>query len=574
MRYTLRSGALQVELEEQSHSITIRDASRGDRLLIAPHLQLFSPVLEGKQPPMELQSVSCTEQAMVLRFAGDGVRSFELAIEAREGHLELYSRFVPVRRTELNRLLLFPLGTGINMYDLVNFRNRHHTPQTWPELNCGEGFATSTYSNDWQFAPHPTMVILRKNERSLFFGAKDMPTSYGMYIEAKDFVTADWSLNYGPLGAGQLLEAGQPFESPRFCLFLEERKPVHEVIGAYTSLLVREGHIPDPSLKKREAWHTENVYCTWHDQGYKSEVFIPTQLQEQTVSGTLDTAASFMDERLVREALDVIEREKLPFRTILLDTGWQTVTGDWRPHPERFPDFRKLVDEIHSRGMKAVVWWNWAELYDQVVVEERFLMDGGKRNKHGSRLRDYSNPQVRAEYLEPLFYKLFSSDPGSYDLDGVKTDFLADKVHADIRLAEPAWRGEENYFYRVFESFYTLMKRYKPDACHIGCSGHPYLSAFIDINRTYDIFSSNVLEHKGRGEMLRSTTPGCPVAFDFHCYAEHLPDYFNLAAEHGFSVQIGNILGMKRDFFSDWEPADTAYYDMLRDGLHKLAGGN
>ncbi len=175
-------------------------------------------------------------------------------------------------------------------------------------------------------------------------------------------------------------------------------------------------------------------------------------------------------------------------------------------------------------GFRVVVWWNWAEIQPEASVNPDHLMSGGKRNRHGAQMRDYSNPRTQQEYLKPLFHQMFSSDPGCYDLDGVKTDFLADKVHADMPLYDESWRGEENYFVQVTRLFYEEMKRHKPDAVHIGCAGNYWLAQHTDINRTYDISSGNWFDHETRAQMLLATTPGCPVAYDFIIISMDFPN--------------------------------------------------
>jgi hypothetical protein len=499
-------------------------------------------------------------------FAGEGLAAFAVKIALRGSHLEISSRFTVAADCELNALKLFPAGTNVSAYDLINFRNRHMTPHTWPELNLGGSLVeTTTYSNDWQFAPHPTMFVLGKDRFHLLFGALDLPHAFGMSIAAKRFTVESWLLDYGKAGFGLPLKAGEEFQSPRFALILNESGDVYETIGKYTSLLTAEGLVPDPASKRRFPWHTEPLYCTWIEQGYRSETMIPAELAEQGAAAL--SAKEALDERLVRQVLDEIERQRLPFRTILLDEGWEVTRGQWEPHPKRFPDLRKLVDDIHARDMKVIVWWNWAEIFEDASVETRHLIGGGKRNVHGALMRDYSHPATQDEYLAPLFHRLFSSDPGCYDLDGIKTDFQADKVHADMPVYDPDWRGEENYFVKLYALFMRLLRQNKPDACHIGCAGHPFLAQYIDINRTYDVSGSDVRQHINRALMLEATCPGTPVALDFHNLVENFDYYFDAAKAHGWSVEIGNILGMRRDYFSPWEPANQEFIDLIRKGI-------
>jgi hypothetical protein len=92
----------------------------------------------------------------------------------------------------------------------------------------------------------------------------------------------------------------------------------------------------------------------------------------------------------------------------------------------------------------------------------------------------------------------------------------------------------------------------------------------MDVNRTYDVASSDAREHLNRGLMLRSTAPATQVAFDLHGYIENCEKYLELARENGFAVEIGNILMTQQDRFSDYQPADESYYDLLRKNLSQV----
>ena len=64
----------------------------------------------------------------------------------------------------------------------------------------------------------------------------------------------------------------------------------------------------------------------------------------------------------VDQVVDALpEVKKLGFKWAVLDDGWQTAEGDWHLNKEKFPngdqDMKKLVDKIHSYGLKAKLWW-------------------------------------------------------------------------------------------------------------------------------------------------------------------------------------------------------------------------
>ncbi|CAN5422035.1 hypothetical protein BH11ARM2_BH11ARM2_31800 [soil metagenome] len=556
MNPTLSFGRLRLDLDASGEA-TLFDTERGERLVVLPNLACLVP-----SGAASVGEVRPTESGLAVAIAAKDFDA-RLTLEARNGSLVFGSEIVPRRDLVLDRLAVLPSGTALNLYDVVNYRNRHYTPNTWPELLLGgKGCETDTFSRDWQFAPHPSMMMLRKMETTLCLGALDLPTSFGLYLRAADFQIQELALDYG----GLRLPAGEPFYPPRFTLFLDRNRTPDETAASYTRQLVEEGVIPNPAQKVRYGWHREPVYCTWMDQGYVARETPPEELGEQQLTGSNPTVEA-LSESFVRETLERMDTEGLKFRTFLLDDGWQVSRGQWEAHPERFPNLRGLVDEIHGRGMKVVVWWNWAEVFDNAEVDPNHLAGDGWRNEHGRRVRDYSKPETQEEYLEPFFRKLFSSEPDGYDFDGFKTDFLADKVHPHMPLHDPEWRGEENYAYRLFELCYRTMREYKPDGCHIGCAGHPYLAEFIDINRTYDVATSNPMEHENRSKMLKALTPGCPVAYDLHNFIERFEGYFDLARENDAAFHIGNILGMKIDRFSPWEPADDRLYDPIRKGL-------
>ncbi|RYG33680.1 hypothetical protein EON81_17590 [bacterium] len=565
---SLSSGELRLEIDA-SGVVSFIDTARSERLIVAPSLAFLVPSGE-----VTVEGISKTGRGFEAR-----VRSadFEAKVEilaAQEG-LIFGSEIVPKRDLELQRLAVLPSGTELNLYDVVNYRNRHYTPNTWPELLLGgRGCETDTFSRDWQFAPHPSMMMLRKEETAICFGALDLPTSFGLYLKASDFRVDELALEYG----GLLLPVGTPFCPPRFTLFLDHGRTPDETAAAYTGRLVEEGVVPDPAEKTRYGWHRDPVYCTWMDQGFVARETPADELGEQQLTGSNPTVEA-LDESFVRESLAKMDVEGLKFGIYLLDDGWQVTRGQWDAHPERFPDLRGVVDEIHARGMKVIVWWNWAEVFDNADVDPNHVAGGDWRNAHGRRVRDYSKPATQEEYFKPFFRKLFSSDPDCYDFDGFKSDFLADKVHPEMPLHDPEWRGEENYAYRLFELCYRTMRTYKPDGCHIGCAGHPYLAEFIDINRTYDVATSNYREHENRSKMLKALTPGCPVAYDLHNFIERFEEYFESTRRSGDSFHIGNIFGMRIDRLSPWEPADERHFEPMRDALAKAfwsdgVGGN
>lgn len=546
----------------------LRRRAHRELLLTAPSPALFLPVIDGTPVPARLARVERHDGLLCVRFdtPDSAVRDLSLFVEPRRDSFVLWVEFTAARDCQLNTLELFPAGTGVNFYDLVNFRNRHRSDRAWPELTLGNPVDTSTYSDDWQFAPHPTAFVLRKGIFSLFAGFLDLQPSFGMKLKSARSRVEHWTLDFGAQPHGLPLAPGAAFRSGRLRLAWSENRSPHDLFLEHGRVLVEEGVIADPAAKRRHDWWREPLYCTWGDQTLLADHETETNLLAQTTD-KVAPIVSKLDETLVRRAVSVIRRERLPVRTILLDEGWNVARGDWRPHPERFPDLRGLVDELHAQGFKVMVWWSWAEIADHADIPADELAGNGRwRNKHRSRWRDYSDPRIQETYLKPLFRKLFSSEPGCYDLDGVKTDFLADKVHPETPLRDPSWRGEETYFQKLTALFHREMCRHKPDALHLGCAGNYWLAEFMDLNRTYDVHSSNWREHEERARMLLCTAPGVTVSYDMMNFTENTDRYFESARDLGAAIELGNILLQRKNIFTPVTVADDAFFDLLRAG--------
>ena len=565
---TLQSGLLTTTLSAEGTCLQAADT--GQVLLWLAGGWPLMPALDGVVPEMKLTELRSTENGFALALVPESagpLTALRVFGASTAGAMDVWCEFEVGEPCQLTALQLVPAGTGINLYDVVNFRNRHFTAAAWPEFLLGREGETSTYSDDWQFAPHPTALILRKNETSLFVGFLDLQASFGMRLGVRQSVVERWEVNFGAAPHGLRLSAGQTFRSGCLRLFLRKDRTPHELFAEFGEMLVAAGRIPDPAAKVKAAWWREPIYCTWGDQWMQANKAPAVSLADQTAADA-SSATGVLDAAFVDKAVEVIRREHLPIRTIVLDEGWAVGRGDWRAHPVRLPDLRGLVDRLHAFGFKVVVWWNWAEIAREAEVDPAFLAgDGLWTNKHGCRWRDYSDPRVQEGYLKPLFRALFSPEAGCYDLDGVKTDFLADKVHPETPVANPEWRGEERYFYQVTRLFHAEMRRHKPDALHLGCAGHYWLADLIDLNRTYDVHSSNWREHEERARMLMCTSPGATDSYDMMTCTENTDRWFESARRLNAGVEIGNVLCERPDLFTPVRPADTTYWALLRAGL-------
>lgn len=118
------------------------------------------------------------------------------------------------------------------------------------------------------------------------------------------------------------------------------------------------------------------------------------------------------------------------FKTVILDDGWQIEgdgtgdyrkSGDWLPAPDKFPDFRGFVDDVHSFGQKLVLWFAvpfagfdteaYDRFKDKLLFETQWLINAGTL--------DIRYPEVR-DYISGTYMRYVKE----YGIDGLKLDFI------------------------------------------------------------------------------------------------------------------------------------------------------
>lgn len=125
------------------------------------------------------------------------------------------------------------------------------------------------------------------------------------------------------LSAGATLETCMAFIS-------EFRGDCFQPLRTYAQMLEKQGVV----MPESEPAAFEPAWCAW---GYERRFTI------DEILGTLPKV------------------KELGFKWATLDDGYQIAEGDWDLTPVRFPngdaDMKRIVDAIHSYGLKAELWW-------------------------------------------------------------------------------------------------------------------------------------------------------------------------------------------------------------------------
>ena len=97
-------------------------------------------------------------------------------------------------------------------------------------------------------------------------------------------------------------------------------------------------------------------------QKYAAENFmvfagqIPDQAQYGHPVYTMGGDAERINQKMILNYANSIIQEGLPAGIIKIGDGWQASQGDWRFDPEAFVNPQAMINELHEKGFKLMVW--------------------------------------------------------------------------------------------------------------------------------------------------------------------------------------------------------------------------
>ncbi|MBU3028398.1 glycoside hydrolase family 36 protein [Zobellia galactanivorans] len=157
------------------------------------------------------------------------------------------------------------------------------------------------------------------------------------------------------------------------------------------------------------------------------------------------------------------------YETVIVDDGWQTMdskrgyafTGDWQP--ERIPEMKQLVKEVHDIGMKFMLWYavpfvgENSSAYTQMQGKFLDYWEG-----QGTYVLDPRYPEVR-EFIINTYVRAIKE----WDLDGFKLDFIG-RFRANKNTVLTAENGRDYASVnlatdKLMTDLMTALRQIKPD---------------------------------------------------------------------------------------------------------------
>lgn len=379
------------------------------------------------------------------------------------------------------------------------------------------GFSQQNFMgmNDTDFGGGTPVTAIWSAKQGLAVGSRELtPREIALPVTYSNPGQAELSVD---LEQNQILRRNQSLWTVK-TFVAPFRRDVFQTLRNYSLYMQKRG------LKMAHSPHAEvgPIWCAW---GYGRNF---------TVSQVIDS-------------LPLVK--KLGFEWVGIDDGWQTAIGDWTPNPIKFPagdaDMKRLVDAIHSHGLKAQLWWAPLAAH-QSSLHVRNHPETLLRNLDGTP-RDITFwdawslcptvPSVRAQVKD--LARKFIADWG---FDGLKIDGqhlnssapCHNKAHNHQKASE-SYQSHPQIFREIFQATTQAKSSALIETCPCGTAYSIYNLPYQNMTVASDPESS--LQVRQKGKILRALT-GDQVVF----FGDHV-ELSNEGTDFASTIGIGGLVG-------------------------------
>jgi hypothetical protein len=264
------------------------------------------------------------------------------------------------------------------------------------------------------------------------------------------------------------------FMAPR--LRLAHAESADAALEEYVGHLRATGLVPSPTHEIPAWWHRP-VFCGWGSQVAWGRLAENKKLSLFD-QGAIDTSAgSFASQKAYEKMVELLEKHRLPYGTLIIDMGWSTSISLPEIDHAKWPDLPGFIRREHEKGKKVLLWlgcWSPKDMPEDCVMDA----DSGLK-----RVIDPTKTAFR-ERLQAAITRVIGPE---IDADGFKIDFTGDTPRgAGYRPSRPLWGMELLHDY--IRLIHDAMKAAKPDALLETHCANPSFGAITGVLRLNDLF--------------------------------------------------------------------------------------
>lgn len=490
---------------------------------------MFQVITDGKKVA-ESGVVTGGQQPRLLKTAVEGAKTIELVVtDAEDGEGNDHADWA-------NAKFISKHGDTIYVSDLIanaqqglqlfSFKGYGFDRAGWTKMFTPE--PDIYYSNssamvevrqdvDGQrfFAPAPLNLSFQTQAGWFSVGLCQLPDATGFQFQNSHiFIGYPWSK--------MKLPDDQFYWITPICFTFNQSE--WDAISDYRKYLLQNKYASDIPIEKKQipAWWMNTLICTW---------------SEQCVDTAAQASPRFTPEWVKQYVLGQEKALKLNQFTVIIDDKWQRKYGDPRPDASRFAKMRELIDWIHSRGHKVLLWWRCWFGESGSLPDEMGLLDKG--------YIDATHPLFE-KYVRQAMRTMLGNGPGELDADGLKVDYIFDvRDPTTATYAQPSVGMGLREVYRFASLWYREAKKVKKD-CLITFSGpDPHFSMVQDMARLNDA-GRDSLQRQYRARVSALSSPNLLIDGDGADMFVPLADYHHIVSSAYGTPSLYNLT-----YFSD-----------------------
>jgi len=329
------------------------------------------------------------------------------------------------------------------------------------------------------------------------------------------------------------------------------------------------------TLAENDMLTTDETFVMVHQKDYFSSLQLFTRFMkakgirfaetEEDAFGSMWCAWGYERNFTLDEIIGTLPKVKeLGIKWVGIDDGFQIAEGDWNLDQKKFPngdsDMRRLVDQIHAQGLKAMIWWSplAADPGSRILREDPDVLlyneDWSPRyiTWWDAWLMSPAYEGTRKHTREVLDMFLKTWDFDGIKIDGQHVNAVPADHHPDHGLENP-----EQCIEKLPEFFSMVLhhaQKIKPDAvieiCPCGCCISFHLMPYLNQAVSSDPKSSWQVRLKGKTYKA--------IIGQTAYYGDHV-ELMDNGNDFATQMGIGAVMGTKFTWPEDNPKASASY---------------